>query len=98
MAPYLGWGSAASTYGKQASRESEVNDLLADVVLARSVVADALGDGVGVVALEALEAEDAQHADEEDALRLLAERHVQRRHDPVLDHGATSRRCGSTSP
>ena len=48
MVPYLGWGSAASTHGKQASREeSEVNDLLADGVLARSVVvAAALGDGV----------------------------------------------------
>ena len=46
--PYLGWGSAASTYGKQASREeSEVNDPLADGVLAWSVVvAAALGDGV----------------------------------------------------
>ena len=47
MAPYLGWGSAASTHGKQASREeSEVNDLVADGVLARSVVAATLGDGV----------------------------------------------------
>ena len=34
MVPYLGWGSAASTHGKQASREeSEVNDLVADGLL-----------------------------------------------------------------
>ena len=47
MAPYLGWGSAASTYGKQASRESEVNDLLADGVLEIvDLIAATLGDGV----------------------------------------------------
>ena len=52
MVPYLGWGSAASTHGKQTSREeSEVNDLVADGVLARSVVvAASLGDSAtGVV-------------------------------------------------
>ena len=31
MAPYLGWSSAASTYGKQASRESESTPLITQV-------------------------------------------------------------------